>query len=307
MAWDLAGLTGLGLPIVGAAAGAVGGGTASESKASPSEEPEFATASRAVAAVGAGTKRSCHALQQEHTPSSIGTSPAVAVANVGCCAVQEVQRTMEEKAAALGLASAYFLAVEPGYYEQTLEWRRDRLGATSVEELCKSVVLENTKRGEDAELGRIRCVLVLVQYVAKLNKEKLIRTVQAMEASKGLPALGKKQYNMRLLEGDTCAALTGFQHNAVTPLGLDLPMVLSDKISTLPSGCFWLGGGHVDLKLRWAVSRQAERRRGAGAAPSRRRRCDGLSRPLAARSARSLASHGSRRGVIVCAQGSNHA
>jgi hypothetical protein len=30
----------------------------------------------------------------------------------------------------------------------------------------------------------------------------------------------------------------------------DLPMVLSDEIAKLASGLFWLGGGHVDLKLR---------------------------------------------------------
>ena len=33
----------------------------------------------------------------------------------------------------------------------------------------------------------------------------------------------------------------------------DLPMVLSDQIAKLPSGQFWLGGGHVDLKLRLNV------------------------------------------------------
>lgn len=33
------------------------------------------------------------------------------------------------------------------------------------------------------------------------------------------------------------------------PCSQDLPMVLSDQIAKLPSGEFWLGGGHVDLKL----------------------------------------------------------
>ena len=54
-------------------------------------------------------------------------------------------------------------------------------------------------RLDDAsEPGRVRCVLVIVQYVAKLHKEKLIKVVQALEAARSLAPLGKKQYNMRL-------------------------------------------------------------------------------------------------------------
>ena len=66
----------------------------------------------------------------------------------GCEAPQEpselaaVQGMMESMALAMGLSRARFLPVEPSYYEQALEWRRDRLGAESIEELCKSVVLE---------------------------------------------------------------------------------------------------------------------------------------------------------------------
>ena len=171
--------------------------------------------------------------------------------------LREVEERMETKVKVLGL-SAKLLAVEAkcgevAYYEQSLEWRCKRLGASCVEELCKSVVLENTKK-ESGEVGRIHCVLVIVQYVAKLHKEKLIKVVQGMEAAKGLPPLGKKQYNMRLLEGAACQEITGCGHNAVTPLGQDLPMILSDSIAQLSSDQFWLGGGHVDLKLRLKTS-----------------------------------------------------
>lgn len=95
----------------------------------------------------------------------------------------------------------------------------------------------------------MRCVLVVVQYVAKLHKEKLIKAVQGIEALRGLAVLGKKQYNMRLLEGSACRELTGCGHNAVTPLGQHaMPIVLSDQVARLQR-C-WLGGGHRDLKLQ---------------------------------------------------------
>jgi len=160
---------------------------------------------------------------------------------------------MEAKARSLGLRSAHFAVVEPEYYDRPLEWRKHRLGAALVEELCKSVVMENTKLDGTADPGRVRCIAVIVQYVAKLHKEKLMEVVRSIEATRGLPTLGRKQYNMRLLEGEACAHLTGFGHNAVTPLGLAMPVVLSDRITELPSGVFWLGGGHVVLKLRISV------------------------------------------------------
>eukprot|EP00931_Biecheleriopsis_adriatica_P099651 TRINITY_DN74307_c0_g1_i1.p1 TRINITY_DN74307_c0_g1~~TRINITY_DN74307_c0_g1_i1.p1 ORF type:complete len:251 (+),score=61.18 TRINITY_DN74307_c0_g1_i1:40-753(+) len=167
----------------------------------------------------------------------------------------KVMATMQLKARELGLSSAHFEAVEEGYYDQPLEWRRDRLAASSTDELCKSIVMENTRISPDDDPQRIRCVLFIVQYVAKLaNKEGMIRVMQALETARGLPALGKRQYNMRLLEGEECAKMTGFEHNAVTPLGLNLPVVVSDKIASLPSGTMWLGGGHVDLKLRVSVA-----------------------------------------------------
>ena len=182
-----------------------------------------------------------------------GPGPGAGPGSLDAESMEHVKARMQEAVAELGLTAA-LLPVDPHppYYEQSLEWRRDRLGASSVEELCKSVVMENTKLEGDAD-GRVRSVLVVVQYVAKLHKEKLIKVVQAMEAERGLPALGKKQYNMRLLEGAACQAITGCGHNAVTPLKQDLPIVLSDAITNLPSGQFWLGGGHVDLKLRLQV------------------------------------------------------
>lgn len=45
--------------------------------------------------------------------------------------------------------------------------------------------------------------------------------------------------------------LTGFSHNAVTPIGMSerLPVILSDRIARLAPPMFWMGGGEVDLKL----------------------------------------------------------
>lgn len=51
--------------------------------------------------------------------------------------------------------------------------------------------------------------------------------------------------------------MSGFEHNAVTPLGLrtpNMPVLIHSAITRLPGGHFWLGGGEVDLKLRFDTS-----------------------------------------------------
>ena len=52
---------------------------------------------------------------------------------------------MAEAAAGLGLTSAHFWRVPPDYYDQELSWRRDVLGASTTAQLCKSMIMENTR------------------------------------------------------------------------------------------------------------------------------------------------------------------
>ena len=69
------------------------------------------------------------------------------------------------------------------------------------------------------------------QYAARLHAEKLKRCLyQSQKAAGG--TLGTKAFNMRLCNEDVSDRLTGFQHNAVTPIGSaspDMPIVLSHR------------------------------------------------------------------------------
>ena len=97
--------------------------------------------------------------------------------------------------------------------------------------------------------GRHRFVLVVTQYNdASLHKEKMIKAMKDLE---GPNSAGKSQYNMRLASEEDSFRLSGFAHNAVTPLGMKtrLPILMSKKIADLVAQDFWLGGGHTDLKL----------------------------------------------------------
>mmetsp|Transcript_4310 Transcript_4310/g.10748 ORF Transcript_4310/g.10748 Transcript_4310/m.10748 type:complete len:104 (+) Transcript_4310:60-371(+) len=76
-----------------------------------------------------------------------------------------------------------------------------------------------------------------------------------VSSSPPLCTLHCSQYNMRLVDGDLSDQMSGFEHNAVTPLGCktSFPVILQSDIARLPIGQFWLGGGEVDLKLRFPV------------------------------------------------------
>mmetsp|Transcript_14975 Transcript_14975/g.12443 ORF Transcript_14975/g.12443 Transcript_14975/m.12443 type:complete len:137 (-) Transcript_14975:33-443(-) len=117
--------------------------------------------------------------------------------------------------------------------------------------------MENVKLNhlseEDAS-KRLRYVAVVVQYGQKLHKEKLGFAVRRIETERmGLPAAGRKAFNMRMVEPEVSQKLSGFTHNAVTCVGMStkMPIIISDRIiDDLPYEDFWLGGGHIDLKLR---------------------------------------------------------
>lgn len=56
--------------------------------------------------------------------------------------------------------------------------------------------------------------------------------------------------------------LTGFRHNAVSPIGLAtaLPIIMSDRVAALQPPVFWLGGGEADLKCDFHCLRDSLRR-----------------------------------------------
>lgn len=60
----------------------------------------------------------------------------------------------------------------------------------------------------------------------------------------------KTKVNMRMVADEVTAQLTGYVHNAVTPIcsATCMPIVMSDRIAAL-DGPFFLGAGEKDLKV----------------------------------------------------------
>jgi prolyl-tRNA editing enzyme YbaK/EbsC (Cys-tRNA(Pro) deacylase) len=173
-----------------------------------------------------------------------------------------------------------FRRVASDYYSWPLERRRAALGADSVQRLCKTMVLENT-RAADAIVPAgaasddpcaTRYYLVVTQYCRRFHADKLKSALHKLFAERGKP-MAKQYFNLRV--SGKGGELTGFEHNAVTPVGsaARLSVVLSHHLMALPEhggllgtaaspggeddggaagagAYFWMGGGEVDLKLR---------------------------------------------------------
>lgn len=96
---------------------------------------------------------------------------------------------------------------------------------------------------------RCRCP---VQYTARLNADKLKNHIHRLNQGR----VGKQYFNMRLCPEDVSDSLSGYEHNAVSPIGIKtpLPIILSHEITKLQPDFFFLGAGEVDVKVGFSAA-----------------------------------------------------
>lgn len=139
--------------------------------------------------------------------------------------------------------------VAPNYYALPMRGRAEVLGC-EVTQMCKTMLVENKQwKGHDPfDRFNAKHYLVVVQYAATFNALGLRNALAALSAG----ALRKSDFNFRVADEATMAALSGFEHNAVTPYGMRearVPVVLAMAAARAPREFFWMGGGHADLKV----------------------------------------------------------
>lgn len=61
-------------------------------------------------------------------------------------------------------------------------------------------------------------VAVMVQYVAKINTEKLNKEIKNVQNQKGEEKAGKQHFHFRLVEDKESSEMTGYEHNGVVPV-----------------------------------------------------------------------------------------
>jgi prolyl-tRNA editing enzyme YbaK/EbsC (Cys-tRNA(Pro) deacylase) len=170
--------------------------------------------------------------------------------------VDESIRRARKHVEDLELWSASWKWVPPPYYSWPMEQRAKALGARTTRMLCKSLLLENRKVTDKPELEdkltNPRFLLVVVQYEATLDVKKLANSVRKLRPVK--ERLDESQFDFRVASSEDNDRITGYSHNSVTPFGVKetVPIVLASEI--ISYGYFWMGGGHVHLKLGMSVS-----------------------------------------------------
>lgn len=161
-----------------------------------------------------------------------------------------VAQAMMVRAVAAGFRCTTFKRCPDEYYDQTMNWRRRFLGAASTRHLTKSLVLRNTRHsGEHSgtAIDNAEFVCVVLQYGRSLDMDAVAVAINRARADRGLPS---KCREYRLAAD--CLGVSGYEPNAVTPLGLATPMPIfvDQRVANLVPERFWLGGGEVSLKWR---------------------------------------------------------
>eukprot|EP00769_Ergobibamus_cyprinoides_P004536 gnl/Ergobibamus_cyprinoides/727.p3 GENE.gnl/Ergobibamus_cyprinoides/727~~gnl/Ergobibamus_cyprinoides/727.p3 ORF type:complete len:213 (+),score=69.59 gnl/Ergobibamus_cyprinoides/727:820-1458(+) len=176
----------------------------------------------------------------------------------------DVHVRMAAAASAEGLTDFALSRVPSTYYDESFERRCELIAAgcaasaiPSVDELCKSLVMTNTKWNRDKTPGQDefcmdnpRHILIIVQYAARIKSNALWTTIRRRGQEAGL-GINKKSYSWRLATEEDNAALTGYEHGAVTPIGIPadrIPILVAKPIAEMDH--VWIGGGHPDVKLR---------------------------------------------------------
>lgn len=165
--------------------------------------------------------------------------------------MRRARLAVEEK----GLYNANWKWVAKDYYSWPLAKRAKVLGAPTTHCLCKSLLMENRKAPHlddvKADPTNPRFVLVMIQYEATLDTKKLVNAIRALRPV--ADRLGPGDFDIQIASEEDNARITGYNNNAVVPFGLLRPVPIFLSAPIAPLRFFWMGGGHIHLKLRMTV------------------------------------------------------
>lgn len=141
------------------------------------------------------------------------------------------------------------------YYDWPLLIRSQMLGCEPGH-LCKTIIFKNTMCEHDNcnDIYNSKYICVVVQYSAKIATDRLREFIHKLPPPE--LRLSKKKINFQLAEEENSLKLSGFAHNAVTPIGMltKIPVIACKACVALRPSFVWLGGGAVDVKLGISVA-----------------------------------------------------
>ncbi|CAM9393974.1 unnamed protein product [Ectocarpus fasciculatus] len=145
--------------------------------------------------------------------------------------------------------------VPTDYYEWSLAERAQLLGCDKAH-LCKTIMFKNTmcEHENTSDIYDSKYICVVVQYCEKIAGDRLRDFIHKLPPPG--QRLSKKKINFQLAEEEISLKLSGYIHNAVTPLGMlaEMPVIICESCTHLNPPFVWLGGGAVDVKLGITVA-----------------------------------------------------
>ena len=97
--------------------------------------------------------------------------------------------------------------------------------------------------------------LIFVCITAKINVMSLRTLVHELRHPE--ERISKKKFHFQLADDNTSFELSGFGHNAISPIGLKedhIPIIICNRCLSVANGIIFLGGGEVDVKLALPVA-----------------------------------------------------
>ena len=158
------------------------------------------------------------------------------------CKSIEIMQELQD----LGCSTWKFQIVCSDFYSKDIEQRAKILSAPSIEYLCKSLLMKNSKCINDDCNDRLnsKYYLVVFQYNQKLKQQKLNKFV------KKLSNKSNKYYKFSLASLKETNHLTSFKYNCVSPVGIgNIPIIISHHIINNNYKYIWIGSGSLNVKL----------------------------------------------------------
>jgi len=133
------------------------------------------------------------------------------------------------------------------FYKTDIQIRAKHiLQAPSIQYLCKSLLMKNTKclNNDCQNALNSKFYLVLFQYDKRLKQQKLKKFV------KSLSDKSNKFYKFSLAPSEETFALTSCEYNCLSPIGnCNIPIIVSHHIVSGKYENIWIGSGSLNVKL----------------------------------------------------------
>ena len=141
-----------------------------------------------------------------------------------------------------GLKSVRVIRASEDYFDLTYEERVKQLGAESTAQLCKTIIMQNTRHNTGiasfpeakSDPTYPKNIIVITQFEGKHNSNRIVNIMKKYQNENSGTGckVSTKGFKFRHTEEEEALTLSGYEFNAITPFFMDsggeeMPIILS--------------------------------------------------------------------------------